>query len=89
VKRSEVRRVGGIHTLRHCFATFLMEQGVDIYTIQRWMGHTSVVTTGRYMHVRSEHLRKVKSPLDTLYEKRVRAPPRKCGSVTGLKMRGA
>jgi len=70
VKRSEVRRVGGIHTLRHCFATFLMEQGVDIYTIQRWMGHTSVVTTGRYMHVRSEHLRKVKSPLDTLYENR-------------------
>ena len=67
--RSGVRRVGGIHVLRHCFATHLMEGGVDIYTIKRWMGHTALVTTGRYMHVTAEHLAKVKSPLDSLYEK--------------------
>ena len=54
--------------LRHCFATHLMEDGVDIYTIRRWMGHTSLVTTGRYMHVTREHLAKIKSPLDSLYE---------------------
>ena len=39
LRRSGVRRVGGIHVLRHCFATHLMEAGVDIYTIKRWMGH--------------------------------------------------
>jgi site-specific recombinase XerD len=68
--RSGVRHVGGIHVLRHCFATFLMEAGKDIYTIKRWMGHGALVTTGRYMHVRAEHLAKVKSPLDTLYDER-------------------
>jgi site-specific recombinase XerD len=71
LRTSGVRRVGGIHVLRHCFATHLMETGVDIYTIRRWLGHTSLVTTGRYMHVTAEHLATVKSPLDTLYD----APP--------------
>jgi integrase/recombinase XerD len=65
---SGVRRVGGIHVLRHCFATHLMENGVDIYTIKRWMGHTALVTTGRYMHVTAEHLATIKSPLDALYD---------------------
>ena len=68
LKRAGVRHVGGIHVLRHCFATFLMEQDVDIYTIKRWMGHRAIVTTSRYMHVRQEYLLKVKSPLDTLYD---------------------
>ena len=68
LRLSGVRRVGGIHVLRHCFATHLMETGTDIYTIKRWMGHTALVTTGRYMHVTAEHLAKVKSPLDTLYD---------------------
>lgn len=67
LRRSGVRRVGGIHVLRHCFATHAMEAGTDIYTIRRWMGHTSLVTTGRYMHVTAEHLATVKSPLDLLY----------------------
>jgi site-specific recombinase XerD len=43
--------------------------GVDIYTIKRWMGHSALVTTARYMHVTAEHLAKVRSPLDTLYER--------------------
>lgn len=68
LRRSGVRRVGGIHVLRHCFATHLMEDGVDIYTIRRWLGHTSLVTTGRYMHVTAVHLAKIKSPLDRLYK---------------------
>lgn len=67
--RSGVRRVGGIHVLRHCFATHLMEAGVDIYTIKRWMGHSALATTGRYMHVTAEHLAKIRSPLDMLYDK--------------------
>jgi len=69
LERSGVRKVGGIHVLRHCFATFLMEAGEDIYTIRRWMGHRALNTTGRYMHVRAEHMQKIKSPLSRLYEK--------------------
>ncbi len=68
LKKSNVRHVGGIHVLRHCFATHLMENGTDIYTIKKWLGHRSLVTTGRYMHVTMEHLLKVKSPLDTLHK---------------------
>jgi integrase/recombinase XerD len=64
--RSGVRRVGGIHVLRHCFASHLMEAGVDIYTIKRWMGHAALATTGRYIHVTAEHEAGVKSPLDIL-----------------------
>jgi len=70
LERSGVRHVGGIHVLRHCFATFLMEANVDIYTIQRWMGHRSVKTTGRYMHLRAEYLRTIKSPLTALFERK-------------------
>jgi integrase/recombinase XerD len=66
LKRSGVRRVGGIHVLRHCFATHLMEDGVDVYTIKRWLGHTALVTTGRYMHVTAEHQARIASPLDRL-----------------------
>ena len=68
LRTSGVRRVGGIHVLRHCFATHLLEAGVDLYTIQRWLGHTSLVTTSRYLHMTAGHLAKVKSPLDTSYD---------------------
>lgn len=68
LERSGVRRVGGIHVLRHCFATFLMEANVDIYVTKRWMGHRAIQTTGRYMHLRHEHMRNIRSPLDTLYD---------------------
>jgi site-specific recombinase XerD len=64
LRRSGVRQVGGIHVLRHCFATHLLDAGTDIYTIQRWMGHGSLSTTGRYMHLSTGHVSKVKSPLD-------------------------
>jgi site-specific recombinase XerD len=65
LRRSGVRRVGGIHVLRHCFATHALEAGTDVYTIKRWMGHRALTTTGGYMHVTAEHLANGKSPLDT------------------------
>jgi site-specific recombinase XerD len=69
VARSGVRRVGGIHTLRHCFASHALEDGHDIFAIKRWMGHSALVTTGRYMHVVPGSVRKVVSPLDRLDQK--------------------
>jgi len=66
LERSGVRKVGGIHVLRHCFATFLMEAGENIFAIRQWMGHQRLNTTGRYMHVRSDYLKTIKSPLSRL-----------------------
>ena len=65
-KSGNVRRVGGIHVLRHCFATHLMEMHVPIELIQRFMGHRYAKTTAGYMHVTSEHLRTIRSPLDIM-----------------------
>jgi integrase len=66
LERSGVRKVGGIHVLRHCFATFLMEADENIFDIRQWMGHQRLNTTGRYMHLRSDYLRTIKSPLSRL-----------------------
>ena len=42
---------GGIHTLRHCYATHLLESGVDLHTLSKWLGHRHVSTTMRYLHL--------------------------------------
>jgi len=61
-----VQRAGGIHQLRHAFATHLLEGGLDLITIKRLMGHTSMKTTSRYLHVTSHHVQGIRSPLDLL-----------------------
>jgi len=54
------------HTLRHCFATHMMETGTDVAVIQALLGHASIRSTMRYTHVSRAHLAKAKSPLDML-----------------------
>jgi integrase/recombinase XerD len=55
-----------VHTLRHCYATHLLEAGMDLPTLQRLLGHSNVQTTVGYLHLRSERLRQVRSPLELL-----------------------
>ena len=56
------------HTLRHTFATHHLELGTDVRTLQMMMGHTSLKTTSRYLHISTERIRKTKTPLDLLGE---------------------
>jgi site-specific recombinase XerD len=65
-KAAGITKGKGIHTLRHCFATHLLEQGVDVYLIKRFLGHLSIQTTLGYLHLLPDRLAEVKSPLDSL-----------------------
>jgi len=73
IMRSTVRQAGikkpvSLHTLRHSFATHLIEDGVDLFTVKEQLGHARIETTLRYIHVARQVKRTdVHSPLDTLY----------------------
>ena len=66
VQAAGIQKRGGIHTLRHSFATHLLEAGTDIRYIQQLLGHESILTTMRYTHVTADKISTLKSPLDDL-----------------------
>lgn len=67
-KKANIQKNVTPHTLRHCFATHLLEAGTSLYHIQQLLGHSSARTTGIYIHLTRKDILKVKSPLDRLEE---------------------
>jgi integron integrase len=66
VHSANIAKRATVHTLRHSFATHLLESGTDIRTVQELLGHTSVQTTMIYTHVAKKNILGIRSPMDTI-----------------------
>ena len=66
-EKAGIHKTLTFHSLRHSFATHLLEKGVDIKYIRDLLGHFDIKTTARYLHVKREQLVNIVSPLDNLF----------------------
>lgn len=64
--KAGIKKQISFHTLRHCFATHLLENGVNLRLIQQFLGHTSLKTTAVYLHLANIAPGSISSPLDNL-----------------------
>jgi len=67
LKKTSIKKDVNLHSLRHSYATHLLEQGLNIVTLKELLGHADITTTMLYLHVAQCPLIKPHSPLDTLY----------------------
>jgi site-specific recombinase XerD len=65
-EKAGIKQPGGLHSLRHSYATHLLESGTDIRFIQELLGHNNILTTHRYTHVSLRKITQIRSPLDDL-----------------------
>jgi len=65
-RRANIKKQVSFHTLRHCFATHLLEKGVNLKLIQQFMGHVSLKTTSVYLHLVNVNPASIVSPLDSM-----------------------
>ena len=67
-EKAGIQKKATFYSLRHSYATHLLESGTDVRLIQELLGHSDIKTTLRYTHVSRTFLRQVKSPLDGLFD---------------------
>lgn len=67
LRKTNIKKQVSMHTLRHSYATHLLEDGIDIHSIQHLLGHADLMTTIVYLHVAQVKLKPAHSPLDSLY----------------------
>jgi site-specific recombinase XerD len=70
LKKTDIRKNVTLHSLRHSYATHLLEDGLNILIIKKLLGHAKIETTMIYLHVAQCPIASAHSPLDTLYPKK-------------------
>ena len=65
-QKAGIHKSGGLHALRHAFATHALEAGTDLYAIKQLLGHASITSTVRYVRMTTPILQNISSPVDKL-----------------------